>query len=338
MTGDVWGWGQWAGVAPAIPSSTGDSVTAGLDQARRHAGAALDLEQRPWEYFQLLATLGASDLTLARAAEPHLDAVATLSQAGLSPQKVGAAPESAWGVFAARAPGQVLHATHDDGAWRVDGTKPWCSLAGRLDRALVTAEAGDGYRLFAIDLHHPGITLDDSQWQPRGLVDITTPSMTCHAVPAVPVEGPGWYLSRPGFAWGGIGVAAVWFGGAAAVAGLLITAAAKREPDQVALMHLGACDRALTAALATLREAAGQIAQDPRAADRHGALLSLRARSVVAHAAETVLHEVGHATGPAPLAMNPEHTARVADLQLYLRQHHAERDLASLGRQLLDQQ
>ena len=28
----------------------------------------------------------------------------------------------------------------------------------------------------------------------------------------------------------------------------------------------------------------------------------------------------------------PEHAARVADLRLYLRQHHAERDLAALGR------
>ena len=30
--------------------------------------------------------------------------------------------------------------------------------------------------------------------------------------------------------------------------------------------------------------------------------------------------------------MDPVHAARVADLTLYLRQHHAERDLAALGR------
>ena len=39
-----------------------------------------------------------------------------------------------------------------------------------------------------------------------------------------------------------------------------------------------------------------------------------------------------YALGPAPLALDPVHAARVADLTLYLRQHHAERDLAALGR------
>jgi hypothetical protein len=40
---------------------------------------------------------------------------------------------------------------------------------------------------------------------------------------------------------------------------------------------------------------------------------------------------VGRALGPAPLATDREHAQRVADLTVYLRQHHAERDLARLG-------
>jgi hypothetical protein len=55
----------------------------------------------------------------------------------------------------------------------------------------------------------------------------------------------------------------------------------------------------------------------------------------VAAAAETVLGIVDHALGPAPLAFDPDHAQRVADLRLYLRQHHAERDAAALGRSLL---
>jgi hypothetical protein len=35
--------------------------------------------------------------------------------------------------------------------------------------------------------------------------------------------------------------------------------------------------------------------------------------------------------GPAPLAMDANHAKRVADLQLYIRQHHGEKDDASLG-------
>ncbi len=52
---------------------------------------------------------------------------------------------------------------------------------------------------------------------------------------------------------------------------------------------------------------------------------------MVADAAETVLREVGHALGPAPLAFDEEYARRVADLTLYVRQHHAERDLAALA-------
>jgi hypothetical protein len=55
----------------------------------------------------------------------------------------------------------------------------------------------------------------------------------------------------------------------------------------------------------------------------------------VADAVERTLTQVGHALGPAPLAFDEEHARRVADLQLYVRQHHAERDLAALGRAVL---
>lgn len=44
---------------------------------------------------------------------------------------------------------------------------------------------------------------------------------------------------------------------------------------------------------------------------------------------------VGHALGPAPLAFDEDHARRVADLELYVRQHHAERDLAQLGSAVL---
>ena len=66
------------------------------------------------------------------------------------------------------------------------------------------------------------------------------------------------------------------------------------------------------------------------------AVMAGRVRTVVAAAAEDVLERVGHSLGPAPLARDDRHARRVADLQLYLRQHHAERDEAALGRAVLD--
>ncbi len=143
--------------------------------------------------------------------------------------------------------------------------------------------------------------------------------------------GPGWYLTRDGFAWGGIGVAAVWYGGAVAVARRLHAQLGAREPDQVALMHLGVVDAALAGARAVLDEAARLVDAGTSTGDQ-AALLAARVRHVVSSAAETVLTEVGHALGPGPLSQEADHASRVADLTLYLRQHHAARDAAASGR------
>jgi hypothetical protein len=59
-------------------------------------------------------------------------------------------------------------------------------------------------------------------------------------------------------------------------------------------------------------------------------------RQVVADSAEEILSRVGHALGPAPLTGDESHARRVADLTVYLRQHHAERDLARQGAMVLD--
>jgi alkylation response protein AidB-like acyl-CoA dehydrogenase len=97
--------------------------------------------------WQLLADVAAQVLTAARILEAHSDALAILTEStgtkpgGTEPGRADLA--GCWGVFAAEAPGVALRATDADG-WTVDGTKPWCSLAGVLDRALVTAQVGTG--------------------------------------------------------------------------------------------------------------------------------------------------------------------------------------------------
>ncbi len=145
---------------------------------------------------------------------------------------------------------------------------------------------------------------------------------------------PGPARERPGFAWGAIGVAAVWFGGAVGVARRVLEASLVREPDQVALMHLGALDAELHAARCTLERAAVDL--DAGAlTGAAGWRAALRVRDVVAAAAEDVLLRAAHCLGPGPLATDEEHARRVADLELYLRQWHAERDQAALGHELL---
>ncbi len=279
--------------------------------------------------WSMLATLGAADLTVARVMEPHLDALAILDQAGV-PAQAGT-----WGVFAAEGPGEPLRATAKDGAYVLDGRKHWCSLGAQLDHALVSAWVGEERQLFAVSLQQEGVHPVAGTWVARGLSAVDSGPLDFTQVPARAVGDPGWYLDRPGFAWGGLGVAAIWFGGAVGVARRLLPRAGARAPDQVALMHLGAVDASIHAARCVLEQAAAAV----DAEDVSGAAASraaLRVRQSVAVTAEDVLRRAGHGLGPGPLATDEEHARRVADLDLYLRQWHAERDEAALGRHLLD--
>jgi alkylation response protein AidB-like acyl-CoA dehydrogenase len=275
----------------------------------------------------VLANVARQNLTVARVLEAHSDALAILAEAGQD------APDGTWGVFAAESAQHRLLAAPGPGPGQVllTGVKPWCSLAGQLDSALVTAHAGQERQLFRVSLRHPSVTVDPpGAWVARGLRTVTSQPVRFDATPAAAVGGPGWYLTRPGFAWGAIGVAACWLGGARGLQDTLLRASAGRE-GELAALHAGIVDAALYAAEAALASAACDL-DAGRADGRDGDLLALRVRAVIAEAAEQTIRQVGHALGPAPLAFDEEHARRVADLSIYLRQHHGERDIAALGR------
>ena len=279
--------------------------------------------------WDLLATVAAQDLTVARVLEPHLDALAILAESGQEPESC-----SSWGVWAAEGPGERLRARGDDATgWVLEGRKPWCSLAGEVSHGLVSAWVDDQRRLFAVALDDDGVTVEAGSWVPTGLSAVVTTPVAMRGVRAHPVGSTGWYFQRDGFWWGGIGVAAVWYGGAVGLARRLAAHTTDRDPDQLALMYLGEVDAALSAARATLAQAASLV-DGGQVGGRRAALLGARVRHVVATTVEDVSRHVAHALGPAPLSQEPEHVARVADLALYVRQHHAERDAANLGRLL----
>ncbi|MFZ4841384.1 acyl-CoA dehydrogenase family protein [Mycetocola saprophilus] len=269
----------------------------------------------------LLSAIAAHDLGIVRAIEPHLDAIAILTQAGVEPLP------GVWGVFASEGSPDPLVASQTATGWTLAGTKRWCSLAAQLDYALVTARTRTGKsRLFTLDLRAAGVSVLDPDWAALGLREIPSGAVRCSSVPADGVGASGWYLARPGFAWGGIGVAACWFGGAVALGRSVRKVAAKsRNPHLLA--HLGAIDTLLYACQVSLNDAAHQAdRQEPG-----GKLAAWRVRGLVARACEEIILRTGHALGPGPLAQDPEHAKRVADLTLYIRQHHGEADEAKQG-------
>jgi alkylation response protein AidB-like acyl-CoA dehydrogenase len=326
MTPDLPGWAR-----PLVEASAGagEDAAAALRLARAY-GTRLPQPGcgQTAGRWAVLSAVAERNLTVARVLEAHSDALAILAEAGAAP------PEGTWGVFAAEAPPHRLAASARGSGTVLTGVKPWCSLAGRLDAALVTAHTGEGRQLFRVSLRDPSVTVDPPEgWVARGLRTVTSVAVRFDGTPAEPVGAPGWYLTRPGFAWGGMGVAACWHGGARGLQAALARRLAGRSGDLAAL-HVGLVDAALYASAAVLSDAAALV-DGGAARAAAGDMLALRVRAVVADSVERVLRQVGHALGPAPLAFDEDHARRVADLELYVRQHHAERDLARLGSVLL---
>lgn len=290
--------------------------------------------------WSVLARAAAEDLDVARVVEAHLDAVTILDELDAA----GPPPGSRWGVWAAesRSVGPVT-ATADTGAsgpdrWRLVGPKPWCSGVAGTPRfcthALITAHSPDGPGLFAMDLDQDEITVRPGEWAGAGMVRSAAATVDIAGARAVAVGAPRAYLERAGFWHGACAVAAAWFGGAAAVVEPLREAAATGRLDEHGHAHLGAVDAALAAARELLRAAATAI-DDPRAREEPidvARRRALQVRAVVEHAVDAAITRTARAGGPGPLVHDGEHARRVADLGVYVRQSHAERDLAALGR------
>jgi hypothetical protein len=175
------------------------------------------------------------------------------------------------------------------------------------------------------------VRVDPDSWVNPGMAGSDTADVDLLDVPGVPVGGPGAYLDRPGFWHGGIGVAAVWAGGARGVAMTLTDTAVRRGPDPLRDAALGAVDVVLAGVDAALQVAAAEVDADPLDVAGSAQLRAQRVRGLAARAGEDVLGLVGRTLGAGPLAHDAGHAAHVADLTVYLRQHHGERDLAALG-------
>ncbi|MEY8017591.1 acyl-CoA dehydrogenase family protein [Mycobacterium servetii] len=307
-------------------------MTAGLVKHWLETGRLelpLPASGRTAERWQGLALLAEEDIVAARIAEAHVDAVAILDELGGKPPD----PGQLWGVWAAEARDALLTAAEAGGAFTLNGTKVWCSGAGFCTHALVTARLADGTRgLFAVSALDATVKALPTTWWNAGMAGSDTRPVQFTNTQAVAVGGPGDYLSRPGFWHGAIGVAACWLGGARRVAEPLYRCAGSESADAYSLAHLGAVDAALAAGEAMLSTAAAHIDADPFDRTDTAQLLARRVRSVVEHAADEAITRTGRALGPGPLCQDGRHAQRVADLTIYIRQSHAERDLAELGK------
>lgn len=275
--------------------------------------------------WQVLAKVAGIDLALLKLFEGHTDAMAILEELGTGDVQ---AP-GIWGVWAAEPPDAKVRITpHGLAGVRLQGRKAWCSGALQVDHALLTAwDERDESQLVAVKLDQPGVRLTEQGWQAVGMAQTASVDVHFEQALAYPVGASGEYLGRPGFWHGGGGIAAAWYGAAQALAEYLRGSRGRSDPHADA--HLGAVDAALYGAAAALRECAAWIDAYPF---DDAQLAVQRVRAHVEAAVETVVLHVGRALGAGPYCRNPHFARLIADLPVFIRQSHAERDLAGLGR------
>jgi hypothetical protein len=274
----------------------------------------------------MLSGWGRTDLSLARIAEAHTDALAILAEAGSL-----ASRDALYGVWASDGPaGRLTAERSNNGGWRLDGVKQFCSGATFLDAALVTAHDGAGVLLFDVSLRDPGIRAQPSQWKSAGLADTATVAVEFSGVEVEDSKRLGatnWYLQRPGFWHGAVGPAACWAGGALF---LVDAATALRRKDPHSRAQLGALQALGWGLHAILEQSGREIDADPQDCAGAARIRALKVRHLIERACTEVLDRFGRATGPQLLAHDERVARQYAALALYIRQCHAERDLETI--------
>lgn len=314
------------------PASLGEALRTLVDSGYDRAPVMpLPAHGQTLARWRVLAAVAARDLGLVKLFEGHTDALAILAELRGPVAPAG----SRWGVWAAEPPDARVQAISagirsnsiEHSRLNLTGVKAWCSGAGTVSHALVTTWLENEPVLAAVAMDHPSISIDTSAWQAVGMQSTASADVTFDKTPATLVGTAHAYVRRPGFWHGGAGVAACWYGAVAQI-GRTLGAACAQRVDPHRLAHLGAVDVSLEAAAAVLRETAAYIDANPFADAQREVM---RARLVVEEAATAVMTHVTRTLGAGPLCRDARFARALADLPVFLRQSHAERDLASLG-------
>lgn len=285
--------------------------------------------------WQALCAVAEHDLSLAKLYEGHTDALAVMAEVAPG---ANAVPGATWGMWSAEAPhGRTVLETAGPEGVRLNGAKCWCSGAGHVSHGLLTAwwPDGRGPQLVRVAMDQPGVSASHAHWHAVGMAASASIDIVFKGAVGERVGDAGAYLQRPGFWQGGAGIAACWHGGAVALAGALHRSLAQVPPSSRNAFRLAALGKvavALQSTAALLRETAHWIDEHPTA---DASAMALRVRLAAEASARLVLDEVGRSLGATPFCRDAAFAQMAADLPVFVRQSHAERDSAALGERLV---
>jgi alkylation response protein AidB-like acyl-CoA dehydrogenase len=297
--------------------------------AVRHLAAQHDWTGLSWPgLVTALEALGRTDIPLSRLTEGHVDALRIHAEAGTRPLD-----GCLYGVWASRSRGTGIRASRTDEGWHLEGTLRFASGAGVLDRALVPVWLDDETSLL-LDVAVDAWPVDETAWQTSAMrLSHSHTVQLDHDVPdreARQLGGAGFYLDRPAFFPGGVGVAAVWVGGAARVVDLVRRHVGAGPVPPAVQLRLGHLRTELVTAASAVEAAAARLAGEEVALPQ---VLATETRSVVGAAVRRLLEQARTVAGPAGLAFDGPLTRAVDDLDLYVRQQSTDGDALFLGSQ-----
>ena len=284
---------------------------------------------------RLLAAAGARDLAWGRLYEGHVNALQLIGRLGSPAQRAAAASDVAhgrlFGVWNTEAHEGVRIARADADEVELVGRKTFASGAGRVARALITAQWPDGGRqLTLVPMDRAPAVVDRSFWNdPLGMeasdsfaVDFTDVRVGRSGV----IGEPGAYEASPWFTGGASRFVAVQAGGVTALVRALAGFLRRRGFGDAALQTARLGESVVAARTAALWVEACVAAwerfdEDP-VAERAADLLTTvdAARAAVERAALDVMERVERAVGARGLLGSEPFARRIRDLRMYLRQ------------------
>lgn len=304
------------------------SVDAMRDAVRRVASTHADVWTGPFpDFADALTDLGRVDLCLARLVEGHADGLRILDQAGGTPRP------GVYAVWASRSAGTGVAAATAGPGWRLDGELRFASGIDVADRALLPGWVdGDTHLLF--DIPMSGVEADRSTWRTSAMDASRSFTVQVHqpCSDGDVVGAANFYLTRPGFLVGGLGVAAVWAGGAQSLLDQVTTGLRRFAPSAHQLRRLGLVEQSVWAARTAVEVTARRLPDlDAAGVARETTL----ARTAVVAACEQAGIEAERIVGPGGLSADARLARTLADLALFVRQHHVDGALEGLGRAAL---
>jgi len=318
-------------------------LAAGLADAR-----GIPLGGRRDEHHRLLAA-GAQDLAWGRLYEGHVNALQLIARLGDEAQRMRAADDVAhgrlFGVWNTQAADGVRIGAADADGVTLSGRKTFCSGAGRVMRALITAAWPDGSaQLAVVPMDRVDVVIDESFWRPYGMEDSESYAVDFSGVRlrrSDLIGAPGEYERPPWFVAGASRFVAVQTGAVEQLAADFAAFVRRRRyhDDPIQLTRLGECTvAARTAALWVDACADGWATFDehPHAANEAALLATVdAARSAVERAALDVAERVERGVGARGLLETEPFARRLRDLRMYLRQPAIDATLLRVARAML---